>query len=424
MLDRKSPPKFHRINKINIQGADFTALDNQIPVYTISAGKQPVVRIELIFKAGSWFEKVPGTSYFATKMLSEGTHRLSSAQISNEIEKFGGHLDLTSTLDYVVITLESLTKHLANLLPLLFELINNPSFPEDEFKTLKNIKAQQIRVSKEKTNILASVKFRENLFGKHHPYGKDLSVKDVENLHMSDVKEFYNRYFKGDFEIIVSGKPSADTFSLLNESFGKNSISKKGAFDTLQVIDASSEKITIVEKKKNIQSSIRLGKKLFKKNHPDIIDVLVLNEILGGYFGSRLMKNIREDKGYTYGISSSLITLKNEGFFIIGTDVNKENTQDTINEIFREIEILQNSLVPEQELENVKNYMIGSFLSDINTPFALSDKFKSVHLNGMDYSYYDKYIERINNITAEEIKNIAIKYLDKETISTVVVGGV
>src|SRR5690606_38831269 len=187
--------------------------------------------------------------------------------------------------------------------------------------------------------------------------------------------------------------------------------------------DVPGEKLVVEEKPKNIQSSIRLGKKLFTKNHPDLIDMLILNEILGGYFGSRLMKNIREEKGYTYGISSSIITLKNEGFFIVGTDVNKENTQNTIDEIFKEIDILQSTNVPDEELETVKNYMVGSFLSDINTPFALADKFKAVHLNDMDLQFYKNFIERINTISAEDIKDIANKHLDAESLRTIVVGG-
>src|SRR5690606_8798304 len=163
--------------------------------------------------------------------------------------------------------------------------------------------------------------------------------------------------------------------------------------------------------------------KLFTKEHPDFVKLLVVNEILGGYFGSRLMKNIREDKGYTYGISSAMVPLKNKGYFIIGTDVNKENTGNTLQEIYKEIETLQNSLVSEEELNTVRSFMVGSFLSEINTPFALADKFKGVHLYGLDYDFYDAYLHTVNNITSIEIQNLAHQYLQKDTFSEVVVGG-
>lgn len=423
MLDRQSPPKFHRISQINIPDAAYTALDNGIPVYTIAAGKQPVTRVEFIFNAGSWFEKSPGASYFATKMLSEGTSSLSSATISNEIEKYGAHLELSSSMDFAVMTLECLNKQLPHLLPLIHELLYDSAFPENEFLTLKKIKSQQIRVSREKTSTLASIKFRESLFGKSHPYGKDLTVKDVEDLQLEDVVQFYQTFFRGKFQIVASGQPTPEFHMLINQLFGSKALVCIAADAEFGYEDVPGEKLVVEEKPKNIQSSIRLGKKLFTKNHPDLIDMLILNEILGGYFGSRLMKNIREEKGYTYGISSSIITLKNEGFFIVGTDVNKENTQNTIDEIFKEIDILQSTNVPDEELETVKNYMVGSFLSDINTPFALADKFKAVHLNDMDLQFYKNFIERINTISAEDIKDIANKHLDAESLRTIVVGG-
>lgn len=423
MLDRKSPPKFHRITQINITDPAYAALDNGIPVYTIAAGKQPVVKVEFIFKAGSWYEQAPGASYFATKMLGEGTSTFSSAAISNEVEKYGAHLDLSSSMDFAVLSLECLSKQLPYLLPLVHELLYDSVFPENEFSTLKTIRSQQIRVNNEKTSVLASIKFRKALFGNNHPYGQDLTVSNVEALKLEEVINFYKTFFQGDFEIVVSGQPTADFHPMLNNIFGRKSLTKPSEAPLFAIESSSGEKLIVEEKKNNIQSSIRLGKKLFQKNHPDLIDTLILNEILGGYFGSRLMKNIREEKGYTYGISSSIITLKNEGFFIVGTDVNKENTQNTIDEILKEIKILQTTKIPNEELETVKNYMTGSFLSDINTPFALADKFKSVHLNGMDLQFYKKFISRINAITADEIRAIANKHLSVDSLHTVVVGG-
>lgn len=421
MLDRKVAPLSHKIEKINIPQAEKSILDNGIPVYFIKAGKQPVLRLELIFKAGTWFEQKKGASYFATKMLSEGTKSKTSAHISNEIEKFGAFLNLNASLDFAVITLECLAKHLERLLPLVNEIIYQSTFPEEEYVTLQNIRSQQIRVNNEKTSILASNKFRETLFGHEHPYGKDLSLADIEKLEIKDVTAFYEHYFKSPFEIVVAGLPEQNLLNALNTTFGQVALKRNDQLFTYAQNFKTGP--TLIEKESSIQSSIRIGKRLFTKDHPDLIDMLVLNEILGGYFGSRLMKNIREDKGYTYGISSAVITLKHEGYFILGTDVNKENTANTLEEIYKEIAILQTTAVPTDELNTVKNFMVGSFLSEINTPFALADKFKAVHLNGMDYSYYSHYIQRINNITPNDIKTIANKYLDKSSFSEVVVGG-
>lgn len=421
MLDRKIAPPFKRVANIAIPQAKRTCLDNGIPLYYIEAGKQPVVRLEFIFKAGAWYEDNKGASYFAAKMLSEGTQQKSSAQISYEVEKFGAYLELNPTLDYSIVTLECLSKHLNNLLPLLHEILRQPTFPEDELVTLKNIKAQQTRVQNEKSSFLASKKFREAIFGEAHPYGKDLSLEDIDKLTRDDVRSFYDQYYTLPFEVLISGLPNSGFIADINKIFGQTVLQKAAADPTYISHPISSP--TIIEKEANLQSSIRVGKKLLTKDQPDYVKLLIVNEILGGYFGSRLMKNIREDKGYTYGISSALVPLRNDGYFIIGTDVNKENTRNTLQEIYKEIEVLQTTLISDDELNTVRSFMIGSFLSEINTPFALSDKFKGVHLYGLGYDFYDSYLQTVNNITSTEIRDLAQQYLQRDTFSEVIVGG-
>lgn len=422
MLDRKIAPPFKRVANIAIPQAKRTCLDNGIPLYYIEAGKQPVVRLEFIFKAGAWYEDNKGASYFAAKMLSEGTQQKSSAQISYEVEKFGAYLELNPTLDYSIVTLECLSKHLNNLLPLLHEILRQPTFPEDELVTLKNIKAQQTRVQNEKSSFLASKKFREAIFGEAHPYGKDLSLEDIDKLTRDDVRSFYDQYYTLPFEVLISGLPNSGFIADINKIFGQTVLQKAAADPTYISHPISSP--TIIEKEANLQSSIRVGKKLLTKDQPDYVKLLIVNEILGGYFGSRLMKNIREDKGYTYGISSALVPLRNDGYFIIGTDVNKENTLNTLQEIYKEIEVLQTTLISDDELNTVRSFMIGSFLSEINTPFALSDKFKGVHLYGLGYDFYDSYLQTVNNITSTEIRDLAQQYLQRDTFSEVIVGGI
>lgn len=422
MLDRKIAPPFKRVANIAIPQAKRTCLDNGIPLYYIEAGKQPVVRLEFIFKAGAWYEDSKGASYFAAKMLSEGTQQKSSAQISYEVEKFGAYLDFNPTLDYSIVTLECLSKHLNNLLPLLHEILRQPTFPEDELVTLKNIKAQQTRVQNEKSSFLASKKFREAIFGEAHPYGKDLTLEDIDKLTRDDVRSFYDQYYTLPFEILISGLPDSGFIADINKIFGQTVLQKAAADPTYISHPISSP--TIIEKEANLQSSIRVGKKLLTKDQPDYVKLLIVNEILGGYFGSRLMKNIREDKGYTYGISSALVPLRNDGYFIIGTDVNKENTRNTLQEIYKEIEVLQTTLISDDELNTVRSFMIGSFLSEINTPFALSDKFKGVHLYGLGYDFYDSYLQTVNNITSTEIRDLAQQYLQRDTFSEVIVGGI
>jgi predicted Zn-dependent peptidase len=171
-----------------------------------------------------------------------------------------------------------------------------------------------------------------------------------------------------------------------------------------------------------LQTAIRIGKIMFNKTHPDFISFSVLNTILGDYFGSRLMSNIREDKGYTYGIGSYMMENTHFGYFMIATEVAKEVREATIQEVKKELERLQTELVPEEELELVKSYLLGQLLKAADGPYAMLDLFSGVELHGMDISFYNKYIQKVQEITSEEIREMACKHLDWKSLSIISVG--
>ena len=162
---------------------------------------------------------------------------------------------------------------------------------------------------------------------------------------------------------------------------------------------------------------------LFKKDAADYHLMRVVNTILGGYFGSRLMRNIREERGLTYGISSGIITMEDAGYLVIGTDVKKQFTQLAIDEVYREIERLRLEPVSAVELRTVKNYLAGKLLNSVDTPFALAEKFKNIYLYGLTYGFYQNYLKTLNDITPEVIQTVANRYLIAANIHEVTVGG-
>ncbi|MDN5201538.1 pitrilysin family protein [Fulvivirgaceae bacterium BMA10] len=421
-LERAIAPKFNEIKPFSLVEAKTTRLSNNVPLHLINAGDQPVVKIEILIKAGKWFESQDGTSFFTTKMLREGVSEKNSNEISVFLDQFGAFLELNPSADYCNISLYVLTKYLRDVLPLLSQIIFEPTFPEKELVVLKNIKKQSLKLDNEKNNIVGAKLFRKALFGGNHPYGKELKPEDIDLIDQKDLVKLHRKRFFKDVEIIVSGKVDGNDLKLLEEHFGSFNI-KTEEESYIQFEPLSDDREVCIEKDGSLQSTIRIGKLLFKKNHPDYIKVLVVNEILGGYFGSRLMRNIREDKGYTYGIHSSIVSLRNEGYFVIGTDVKKDFTQATIDEIHKEINILRNELIGQEELDTVKNYMLGSFLSNVTTPFSLADKFKSIHFHGLTYDFYKDYFQTIKALSAMEILELSRKYLDIDSMTEVVVGG-
>ena len=421
MLDRTVAPPFKRIEVVDVVEADHVQLSSGLPVYYINAGSQEVLKIELVTNAGSCYEDKAGSSFFVAKMLTEGTDKYSSTEIAETFDFYGAQIDTSPGLDFSGLSLYILRKHLSSVLPLLTELLTNSNFPDEELELQKSLKRDSLKVNLEKNQFLASRKIREAIFGPNHSYGKSLEIKTIDEVVPSDLKVFYREKFFNSPVLVLSGRITESDLKILEDHFRLIPHMNQPTSDPDTAIKSTKEKI--IEKPQSLQSSIRMGKQSLNKNHHDYINLLVANEILGGYFGSRLMKNIREEKGFTYGIHSNIMNLRHASIQVIGTDVKKENTQQTLDEISKEIKHLQSELVPDDELETVKNYMQGSFLSSITTPFSLADKFKGVHFHGLDYSFYNQYLKTIRNITPKTILRVANEQFKMEDYSTVVVGG-
>lgn len=424
LLDRTVAPDFKVINSINLPETESFVLDNGIPLHVINIGEQPVVRLEVIFDAGNWYEKDQGTSFFAVKMMTEGTSSLTSSQISEAFDKLGAFIDMTHSSDRSGIVVYCLSRFLPEVLGLVKDLIQDSVFPEKELNDLRNITLQNLRVNKEKTAYLASTALRGLLFGATHPYGQRQEEQLIETLPLKAIKSHFEDFIRqGNGTVILAGQVNEGDVARVNEYLGNNDRISLQAVPVHQNTSEYAGQALLIEKEDSVQSSIRIGRRLFNRHHPDYFKMLVTNEILGGYFGSRLMKNIREEKGLTYGISSSVVTLAHDGYFMIGTDVKKEFTQQTIDEIKKEILRLQTELVGEEELQTVKNFMAGEFAGSLNTAFEVADRRKILLLDGLPADFFNRYIDQIHATTAEDVRYIATTYLQPEDMAEVVVGG-
>ncbi|MEA5257011.1 pitrilysin family protein [Arcicella aquatica] len=423
IVDRVKNPDYQTIQQVNIPKIESILLSNGIPLHYISVGEQPVVKLEISFDAGNWYEKENGVSFFTAKMLGEGTAKYSSSQISAFFDQFGAFIEFGHGLDRANITVYGLAKYLPELLPMVQEVLNNATFPEDELLKFKKIQLQTLAVNAEKTSFLANKIFRNTIFGDNHPYGKSLDEKAINAISRASLVEFYQSFWLNKKpRIFLSGKITATEVKLVEDFFGDIKVqeSDKRQLSNEQLPE---KKKILIEREESIQSSIRIGKQMMTRKHPDYFKMLVLNEALGGYFGSRLMKNIREEKGLTYGISSNIAPFTQAGYFVIGTDVKKEYTQLTIDEIYKEITILQKELIDADELEVVKNYMIGSFAGSLNTPFDISDRYKVIFSEDLPTDFYDCYIQNIQAVNAEMVMEVANQHLSINSLDEIVVGG-
>jgi len=422
MLDRTQAPEFHKIKEINILRVSKSLLSNQTPVYTLRAGEQELVRIEWLLEAGNFYNQLNGQAFFTLKMLQEGTKNRNSNQISADIDQYGAFLEINNHFDQAEIILYCPTRFVSELVPIIAEMLFEPTFPESELDIMKRKQAQELQINFQKTNYLAGRAFRKALFGEKHPYGKSLEITEIEQINIAVLEEFYTNYIQNSsLEILVSGYFDDSVLKVLDTHFGKYApkTTTKPLFSVS--IPLRSEAV-FVEKAGSLQNTIRVGKHIINKHNPDYFKLALTNTILGGYFGSRLMQNIREEKGYTYGIFSSLQNLREVSFVGIGTDVKAEFSQNTLTEIYKEIEILQNEKVNQEELERVKNYMAGSFASGITTAFSQMDLFKEIHLHKLGYEFYEEYLERIEAINSDDILQMVQTHYQKQDLVEIVAG--
>lgn len=421
-MDRSLAPAFKQVEKIEILKAQARHLDNQIPVFSIHAGEQDLIRIEFIFNNVDWDAKKPLLAYATNALLQEGTSNYSAAQLAEKFDYYGAFLQKEYSYDQSTVALYTLSKHLPSVLPLLYEILSDAIFPQNELDTFIRNQQQKLSVSLEKNDVLARRLFNQVLFG-NSLYGHAPMADEYAQLQRADVLTYYKKaYQPANCTILLAGKVSDASIQLINQYFGAhwsvNEAAHTNAFD----FSFGSGSVHFLERPDALQSAIRLGQLAINRTHPDFPALQVLNTIFGGYFGSRLMANIREDKGYTYGIGSGLVSLKDAGYFFIASEVGAEVCTAAMGEIEKEMKRLCSELVSDGELNLVRNYMLGSLLGSLENAFSHADKFKNTYFFGLDESYYQRYVQTVRTISPQKLLELANTYLQFDKLEKVIVG--
>jgi zinc protease len=420
MLDRKLSPPFSHSNSIELPSVQQINISKNVDLIYFDQVKQALVKIDFVFKAGKWYEKHVGLSHFTSHMLEKGTSNKSANEIAETFDRYGAQVEVAPGFDYVTVSLYSLSNKIREVLPLFLEVLKSPGFPQNELDLLKGIFSQNLKVNNEKNSFAASKIIRRNVFGESHPYGSSIEENSLNGIDIDLCKIFFESNLSP-YEIYITGQLDA---AALDFTLGeiKESVSEKNILEPRDQKINPLLKSEYLEKEESIQTSIRLGKRTVNKNHEDYFNLLLLNHILGGYFGSRLMKNIREEKGLSYGIYSSINTFVHDSFFVIGADVNKNNQELTINEIYNELEKLRTEVIPLQELEIARSHLLGSIQLDIANPFSVVEKVKNMRLNHLDMNHYPTLFKRVSEASSDDLRKTAQKYFQEEDLFVVKVG--
>lgn len=422
-MDRKIPPQSQPVEHISLIRPEHIKLDNGSNMFVFNSGDQELVRIEWIFHNLRFDPAKPLLNVAVNSMITEGTSSRTSSEIADQIDFYGGFLQVDYGYDTSQVVLFSLNRHLPKTLPVMKDIITDSIFPEKELETFIRNQQQKLQVSLQKNDIVARRKFNKALYG-DTIYGLGADFDDYKTLHRDDMlAHFRQMYQPSNCTIVVAGKIDQSILDMITSSFGSDWINHSVKADIHQPeLQPNNEHFYFIEKPEALQSAIRMGVPMITRQHPDFPALQVLNTVLGGYFGSRLMANIREDKGYTYGIGSGLSSLKKGGAMFIASEVGADVCRDAVNEIEKEINILKTELIPDDELALVRNYMLGSLLGSLENVFSHADKFKNIYFSGVDYNYYDRYTEVVKNVTAEELLQLADKYLDLDKFYRIIVG--
>lgn len=422
-LNRKQPPPIKDAVDMTLQLKPYEkfVLNNGVEMYAINAGTEDVLQLEWVFRAGNWFEEQNLVAASTNFLLKNGTTTKNAFQINEHFEYYGAYLNRNCQNETATITLHALSKHLEHLLPAVKELLTDSIFPEHELAIYKQNMKQRLHVNLKKCDFVANRLIDAYLYGENHPYGKYTRHEDFDTVTREQVQSFYKQHYQnGNLVLFVAGKLPFNLFQILNQCFGDLHTTLH-TIAPIQTQSAVEKKYRVTNDPAGMQGAIRLGSQFPNRHHPDFIKAQVLNNVFGGFFGSRLMSNIREDKGYTYGIHSYLENHMQQGAWIISTEAGRDVCEATIVETYKEMEKLRNELVDEDELLLVRNYMLGSILGDLDGPFHIINRWKNIILNGLPDDYFQKQIETIKTTSAEDLQQLANKYLQPENFYELVV---
>jgi zinc protease len=430
LLDRGTPPKPAPLEKVLFPAIRQETLQNGVVVHLLQFGTQEILELTALFPAGKCFEPAASVSSFTTKMMQEGTRSHSSLEYARAIDNYGAFVHVDSGYEAATVSLTSLSKHLAHTVPLWAELILEPVFPASEMEKLRERSLQHLDVEEQKTSYITRREFNRQLFGQAHPYGSPTTKADLESLELVQLGAFHASHFHPENAAIIAvGKFDEQqllaaldaTVGAVRLEAGHQKIDLASSHGRWEAATAA-RGLHYFEKADSMQATLRVGHRAFARNHPDYYPMQVVNTIYGGYFGSRLMKNIREEKGYTYGISSAWLAMKYAGLFVIQTDVGNAYIGETLAEIKKELQRLLDHGVSEAELDLVRNYTLGRSATGRETPTQLNHLMQTALLNGYTFGEVDRKHDIVMALKPADILQLAHTYLRPSEMLEVVCG--
>ena len=401
-------------------------LSNGLEIVLVESHTIPKFTGELFFRSGNAvaMKKAPGLADMTATVARTGTERRTSREIEEDLRRMGADLSTGAGADTSVISFDGLVDHSNDLLALVSELARRASFPADEFERERRQLVEGLKIERTTPSFLASECFRRVLFGSH-PYG---TISPTEEQAMSyrveDLKDFYRQhYVPGNALLVMVGDfAPQEMLRQVEQTFGDWPAGFAEAAPDPALPELPARKVYLVHLPGAVQTQIAVGNRAITRKHPDWQKLTLANSIYGGAFNSRLVMNIREQKGYTYSPRSGAQPLRQHGYFSVGAAVRNDVVAASLTEIFYELDRMRSTPVGEEELDDAKSYMSGVFSLGLATQDGLVGQLATATLEKLPEDYLETYRERILKLTSEDVLDAARKYFDTAHAQIVLVG--
>lgn len=414
------PPRPALPDRIDIPAARCETLANGVRLYTLATDDFEVLRVSFVFRAGSVHQTQPFAASVTANLLAEGSSGLTARQIAERLDYYGSWYDVSIDRDYVYLSFCMLSKYVSQTLAVAAEILLQPVFPQTEFRLYCARRQQELAIERAKVETRARERFAQCLFGEGHPYGICSPEAAYDELARSDVEALYRRLYVAENCLVVCsgriGHAERDAVAAVATQLPRGTRAE-AAFPPVETRHEA-----FVEHPGAVQSSLRLGRLLFPREHPDFVGMQVVATALGGYFGSRLMRALREERGYTYGVATAMVNFEHAGYLALATQVGREVTREALEVTYAEIERLRTEPMPDAELALVKNIMEGEILRILDGPFGMADVTIENLLCGAGNEATADTLRRIRATTAADVQRLAAQYLRREDLVTVVAG--
>lgn len=411
---------------LNIPEPFEASLANGLQLVLVEDHRLPLVSFRLVFRSGDVNDPphLPGLSDMMSHLMTEGTTRRTSRQIAEDVERLGATLTIGSSSDFTTVAGSALSIYADEVLELIADVTLRPSFPQNEIDLARENTKQLLIQQRAQPTFLASERMAQVMFGKH-PYAQVSPTPDsLDAMTRDELVHFReSRFVPNNAVIFIIGDVDADRIlERIDQLFSDWKSRRLSDENYPQLPQHVARTAYLVDRPGSAQSNIVIANQGITRTNPDYFPMLVMHTVLGANASSRLFMNLREQKGYTYGAYSSLDARRLAGTFRTTAEVRTPVTGGSLQEFFYELQRIRDEAASEEEIINAKSYLAGVFPIRIETQDGLIDQLVSIKMFDLPSDYLQTYRDRVNAVTAEEIKCVAQKYIAPDRAAIVIVG--